>query len=141
MKKCLPVLCLLLIAGFSYAQSSKSIMISAGLDLVKTDIDGPFKKAQFGIEANYFVVRHFAVGAGAEIWTEYKTNSFVMSMRWYPVDNLFIRLRSLTGANNAALGVGYAFPLNDHWKLDGMGDFYFNSSEFALRAGISYVIK
>jgi hypothetical protein len=86
------------------------------------------------------VVRHFAVGAGAELWTD-KPNSFMMSMRWYPVDNLFARFRGLTGANDVALGVGYAFPLSDHWKLDGTGDFYFRYEQFALRAGISYVIK
>jgi hypothetical protein len=125
--------------GNLFAQSSNSIMISAGADVIKTDIDEPFKKAQIGLEANYFVVRHFAVGAGAEFWTD-RTNSFVMSMRWYPVDNLFVRLRTLTGANVVAVGVGYAFPLSDHWKLDGIGDFYFNNPQFALRAGISYVI-
>jgi len=115
-------------------------MLSAGADVIKTDIDKPFEKAQMGIEANYFVVRHFAVGAGGEFWTD-RANSFVMSMRWYPVDNLFFRLRGLTGANDVAVGLGYAFPLSDHWKLDGIGDFYFRSTQFALRAGISYVIR
>jgi hypothetical protein len=128
------------IAGSTFAQSSNSIMISAAADIFKTDIDEPFKKAQFGFEANYFVVRHFAVGGGAELWTD-KPNSFMMSMRWYPTDNLFVRLRGLTGANDVTVGVGYALSLSSHWKLDGMGDIYIRDREFALRAGISYVIK
>ena len=131
---------LISVCGNLLAQSSNSVMISVGADVIRTDIDSPFKKAQIGMEAHYFVVRHFAVGAGAEIWTD-KPNSFVMSMRWYPVDKLFVRVRGLTGANDVALGVGYALPLSDHWKLDGIGDFYFRSTQFALRAGISYVIQ
>lgn len=135
----LALLCFLCLSDL-LAQSSNSIMISAGADVIKTDIDKPFEKAQIGIEANYFVVRHFAVGAGAELWTD-RPNSFMMSMRWYPADNLFVRLRGLTGANDVAVGFGYTLPLSDHWKLDGIGDFYFRSTEFALRAGISYVIR
>jgi hypothetical protein len=122
------------------AQSSNSIMISAGADIIKTDIDEVFQKAQLGFEAHYFVVRHFAVGAGAEIWTE-KPHSFVMSMRWYTNDKIFVRLRGLTGANDAALGIGYAFPLSERFKIEGIGDFYFRASDFALRGGISYIIN
>jgi hypothetical protein len=124
---------------FINAQSSNDIMVSGGFDLIKTDYDEAFGKAQLGFEANYFVVRHFSVGAGAEIWGKQK-NSFVMGMRWYANDNIFVRFRGLIGANDVAIGAGYSKAINKDWRLDGMGDFYVDAGEFGLRLGVSYII-
>jgi len=124
----------------SLAQSTHDILVGGGLDLIKTDNNKLFNKAQVGFEANYFVDRRFAVGAGAEIWTARK-NSFVMGARWYANDNIFVRFRGLIGANDAALGMGYAKALKEDWRLEVMGDYYFSAVQFGLRAGVSYVIR
>ena len=111
-----------------------------GLTLSKTDNPGVFEKAQLGFEGNYFVVRHFAVGIGAEIWTEQKS-SFTMGARWYANENIFVRFRGLIGANDAAIGAGYAKALTEYLRLEGTGDFYVDATEFGIRIGLSYVIK
>ncbi len=126
-------------AHFIIAQSSNDIMVSGGFDLVKTDYNEAFGKAQIGFEANYFVVRHFSVGAGVDIWSKQK-DSFIMGMRWYANDNIFVRFRGLIGANDAAIGAGYSKAINKDWRVDGMGDFYVDAGEFGLRLGVSYII-
>jgi hypothetical protein len=140
MKTIFALAILVLISLNSPAQSSNDFMISSGLDLIKTDFHNPFEKAQIGLEANYFVVRNFSAGAGVEIWTDQKS-SFVMGARWYPMDNVFVRFRGLIGANDAAIGAGWAKPLNDNWRFEAMGDFFFGQTEFSVRAGVSYIIK
>ncbi|MBL7876952.1 MAG: hypothetical protein JNL53_14890 [Cyclobacteriaceae bacterium] len=129
-----------IICAVAQAQSNNDLMISGGLDLIKTDFNSAFKKAQLGLEANYFVVRHFSAGAGVDIWTDQKT-SFVMGARWYPVDFAFVRFRGLIGANDASLGAGWAKPFHENWRFEAMGDFFFSDAEFAIRAGVSYIIK
>ena len=121
------------------AQSTHDFIVSAGQDLIKTDIDKPFDKAQFGIEGNYFVVRHFAVGAGVELWTA-NPNSFVMGMRWYADDHFFGRLRGLIGANDVSVGAGWSKPFMTNWRFEALADFYFHG-DFGLRAGVAYIIR
>jgi hypothetical protein len=130
-----------LISSFQFinAQSSNDIMVSGGFDLIKTDYNEAFGKAQIGFEANYFVIRHFSVGAGVDIWGKQR-NSFVMGMRWYANDNIFVRFRGLIGANDAAIGAGYSKAINKDWRVDGIGDFYVDAGEFGLRLGVSYII-
>jgi len=140
LKKSLLTLLVCSLAMISRAQSTHDVMVGGGMDLIKTDINTLFKKAQFGVEANYFVVRHFAVGAGAEIWTTNQKNSFMMGMRWYANDHVFLRFRGLIGANDAALGLGYAKPLNQNVLFESMGDFYFKGS-FGLRFGLSFILR
>ena len=123
------------------AQSTKDILIGGSFDLVKTDNIKLFNKAQLGIEAHYFVVRQFAVGAGAEIWTTGQSSSFTMGARWYPTDKFFVRFRGLIGANDATAGVGWSQPFKDKFRIEAMGDFFIGSTEIALRVGASYVIK
>lgn len=122
------------------AQSTSDIMIGGGVDFIKTDNPGVFEKSQIGFEVNYFVVRHFAVGLGAEIWSNQK-NSFAMGARWYANENVFLKFKGLIGANDVALGAGYAKALTQYLRLEGMGDFYVNSTEFGIRIGLAYVIK
>jgi len=122
------------------AQSTGDFMFSGGFDLLKTDYDKAFNKAQLGLEANYFLVRHVSLGAGVDIWTDQET-SFVMGVRWYPADPFFVRFRGLIGANDAAIGGGWAKAINENWRVEAMGDFYFNGGEFGIRAGVSYVLK
>lgn len=115
-------------------------MVSTGLDVLKTNYEKAFNKAQLGIEGHYFLVRQVALGAGVEVWTDRQT-SFVMGARWYPAESLFVRFRGLIGANDAAIGGGWAKAINDNWRVEAMGDFYFNGGEFGIRAGVSYVLK
>jgi hypothetical protein len=124
----------------SFAQSNNDIMIGGSLDLIKTDYSSFLDKAQIGLEANYFVVRHFAASGGVELWTKDKS-SFMMGMRWYPVDHVFVRFRGLIGANDVSIGGGWVKPINDSWRFEAIGDFYVAETEFAIRAGMSYVIK
>ncbi len=131
---------LVITAQIAYAQSTQDILVSGAMDVVKTDIQKPVNKAQIGLEANYFIQRHFAMGVGLEIWTQQK-NSFVMGARWYAKEDIFIRFRGLIGVNDASLGVGWSKALNETWRLETIGDFYFNSPQFALRIGASYIIK
>lgn len=98
------------------AQSTSDIMLGGGLDLIKTDNSGLFEKVQVGVELNYFVARHFAVGIGSEIWSENR-NSFTMGARWYANDNIFVRFRGLIGANDVAIGAGYAKALTQYLAL------------------------
>lgn len=140
MKKTALIFSSLLLSFFCYSQSSNSILIGGGFDFIKTDNTGLLEKMQLGLEGHYFVVRHFAVGAGTEIWTD-KRSSFMMGMRYYLMDNVFVRFRGLIGANDASLGAGWAKPLNDKLRFEAMGDFYFADPQFGVRAGVSYVLK
>ncbi|HNP94791.1 MAG TPA: hypothetical protein PKJ63_04155 [Cyclobacteriaceae bacterium] len=140
MKRLILITVLSFITVVAFCQSTNDIMVGGGLDIIKTDNPGVFERAQVGLEANYFVVRHFAVGLGAEIWTDQKS-SFMMGARWYANDNVFVRFRGLIGANDASLGAGYAKPLTEYLRIEGMGDFYFASTEFGIRVGLNYVIK
>src|SRR5688572_32592240 len=72
---------LILVSIQTFSQSTKDILVGASFDLIKTDISRVFNKAQFGIEGHYFIVRHFAVGAGAELWTTGQSSSFMMGAR------------------------------------------------------------
>ena len=86
------------------------------------------------------MVRHFTASAGVELWTKEKS-SFMMGMRWYPYDHVFVRFRGLIGTNDVSLGGGWVKPINDLWNFEALGDFYVADTEFAIRAGLSYVIK
>jgi hypothetical protein len=122
------------------AQSTNDFLISGGFDFIKTDINKVFDKAQVGLEVNYFLQRKFAVGAGGEFWTR-GANSFVLGARYYPKENIFVRVRGLIGGNNLALGAGYSKPIHKYWRLEAMGDVYLAHPDFALRGGVSYIIN
>ncbi len=127
------------IVSMGIAQSTHDVLVAGGFDLIKTDNREAFKKAQFGFDANYFVVRYFAVGLGTELWTTNQKSSFVMGMRWYANDHVFLRLRGLIGANDATLGLGYAKPITNSLLAESMGDFYFTGN-FGLRFGLAYIL-
>ncbi len=121
------------------AQSSNDLMITGGLDLIKTDNVKLFDKAQIGFELHYFVTRKFTTSAGMEIWT-FQDESFVFGSRWYIHDNFFARGRALIGENDFSLGIGGVIPAQNNFRIEFMGDYYFRR-EFALRAGIAYIIR
>ena len=128
----------LLSAPTAYSQRTTDIMVGGGFDLFKTDNRELFDKGQVNLEANYFVARHFAVGAGVELWTA-NPNSFVMGMRWYADDHFFGRLRGLIGANDVSVGAGWSKPIMTNWRFEALADFYFHG-DFGLRAGVAYIL-
>lgn len=140
MKKLFCIAVLGLFSSVAFSQSTHDFMIGGAFDVIKTDNNGVFNKSQIGLEANYFIIRHFAVGAGAEIWAKQK-DSFVMGMRWYFNDHVFTRFRALVGANDASLGLGYAYPLKPKIRLEAMGDYYFSGKALGIRGGISFILK
>ena len=138
MKK-LFVLPLLFAAYLASAQIAKDMIVGGSFDVIKTDNDKFLDKAQFGGELNYFFTRHFTGTTGFEIWTG-DDMSFIVGGRWYPVEEAFIRARGLIGENDFSLGGGWTKPLNENWKFEAIGDFYFEG-EFAIRIGAAYVIR
>jgi hypothetical protein len=124
-----------------HAQSTRDIMVGGAFDVLKTDNHSLLNKAQLGFEGNYFIQRRIALGVGAEIWTNNQKSSFVLGTRLYANDNVFFRVRGLVGANDISMGLGYSKPLDKNLRLEGMGDYYFSGSAFALRIGLGYVLK
>lgn len=139
MKQILLLIAAVLLSVNLHAQVAK-VILGAHLDLIKSNNDGYFEKAQTGIELNYFLSRKFTVAGGAEYWTGDDQFSFVIGARWYPIEEAFIRVRGLFGADDVAIGGGWAKPLNENWRLEAMGDVYIEG-HIAIRAGVSYIIR
>ena len=116
-------------------------MLGGGFDVLKTDNHTLLNKAQLGFEGHYFVDRRFAVGIGSEFWTTNQKSSFMMGARWYANDHVFVRFRGLIGDNDVSLGIGYAKPIDKNFRLEGLGDYYFNGAAFALRFGVGYILR
>lgn len=132
----------LLFTGLSaqgFSQIANDFMVGGGFDLIKTDNSGVFEKFQTGVEFNYFLHRRFTGTAGFELWTD-QDLSFVLGGRWYPIDNLFVRLRALIGENDLSTGAGWSQPISESWRVEAMGDFYFEGT-FGMRVGIAYLIR
>lgn len=143
MKKRFLSLVLILITSTAFSQIAKDFMIGANLDLIRSDQDGYFEKAQASAELNYFLTRKFTATGGVEYWTEHQQVSLVMGGRWFPVKEAFLRLRGLVGANDIAIGGGWSKPLKPgrNWYFESMADVYTVHGYVAIRAGVVYVIK
>ena len=120
-------------------------LVSFGVDAYKTDNRDPFEfvdKAQFGVELNYFLIRQLSLTAGLEYWTAPERVSVIPGMRLYPIDPVFVRFRPLiSGEVDYAAGVGYARKITDEWRVEVMGDHYFERGTAALRVGVGYRLK
>lgn len=135
--------CLVIFSSlFAISSTQAQYLINFGIDAYKTDNHDPFEvadKAQFGAELNYFLIRQLALTAGVEYWTRQKRLSVIPGMRLYPIDPVFIRFRPLiSGEVDFAAGVGYARRLTDTWRLEVIGDYYFENNRAALRVGVGY---
>ncbi len=141
MKKLLLITLLLITLHTLDAQAQ--LLFTAQVDAYKTDNRDPFKfvdKAQFGVEANYFLYDQLAVTAGLEVWTE--SVRFMPGMRFYPIDPIFLRFRPLLGKEvDYAFGVGYARKITNNWRVEAMTDYYFERSNLALRFGVGYSLN
>lgn len=114
-------------------------MVGGGFDLIKTDNDGFFNKAQLGTEVNYFLARKFTGTAGIDVWTGDKV-SFVIGGRLYPAEHFFARVRGLIGVNDLSMGAGWSKPITENLRFEAIGDFYFKL-DFSVRVGVAYVIR
>ncbi len=124
---------------FSFAQIAKDFLVGGSFDVIKTDNDGFVRKAQVGIEGNYFFTRNFTASAGFDFWTRDHV-SLVLGARWYPIENVFVRARGLIGENDVSIGGGWSKPINENLHFEAMGDFYFKV-DFAIRVGVVYVMR
>ena len=122
-----------------FGQIAHDVLVGAHADLMKTDHDELLRKAQFGVEGNYFITRDFTATAGFDIWTADEF-SFIIGARWFPIEDAFVRARGYIGQNDLSLGAGWTKPLSSDFKLEAIGDFYF-SLDFAVRVGVVYVIR
>jgi hypothetical protein len=121
------------------AQSAKDFIVGTQVDLIKSDNDGQFEKAQVGVEFNYFVTKEFTGTAGVEIWTRDQTSA-VIGARWYPMPDAFIRLRGLIGEDDVCIGGGWAKPFSETWRIESIADFYFEGN-FSIRVGLAYLFR
>jgi hypothetical protein len=123
-----------------FSQFNKGLLMGTHMDLIKSNHDGYFEKAQIGLEANYFLSEHFTATGGLEFWTR-EGASAVMGTRWYPVPDAYIRLRGMIGNNNdVSIGGGWAKPISETIRLESMADFYFEG-DFSIRAGFAFMLK
>lgn len=120
------------------AQRAQRLMFNIQGDLIKSDNDGFFEKAQGGVEGCYYFSRKIAATGGAEWWTGSNALFPVLGMRLCPIDEAFVRLRGLWG-KDLSIGGGFARPLSENTRIEAIADFYLQG-EIAIRAGISYGI-
>ncbi len=123
----------------SSGQNAHDMMVGLQTDFVKTDNINLFQKAQFGAEFHYIASSAITASAGMEIWTDDEF-SFTIGARWYPAEHAFLKMKALIGENDLVLGGGWVIPMNEHFRFEATGDFYFKV-DFAIRAGIVYVIR
>jgi hypothetical protein len=138
MKVTLVLVSLFFLSFYSSAQTAKDFLIGMNLDLIKSDNDGYFEKAQFGVEVNYFISRKLTATTGIEVWTR-DGASAVIGARWFPVKDAYIRARGLIGVNDFSVGGGWGKPMTEKLRFESMADFYF-AGDFCIRAGFAYRI-
>lgn len=90
----------------------------------------------FGVEGQYFVANSFALTGGLEFIEKDLGGSF--GLRYYPINPVFLRLRGILSADSdLGLGMGYAIPLGNQWRLETMADYFAVTSNFAFRVGFA----
>jgi len=130
----------LLLAFNAQAQSEGELLLGAGMDALKTDNDGIAGKVQLGLEANYFFVSGISGTVGVELWSE-GSESLVLGARYYPNKFFITRVRGLIGANDLSVGAGLTKNIRKNIRVEGLADFYFDTTDIAFRAGIVYVLR
>lgn len=130
---------LLLGSNICFSQSKNDILIGVQLDLIKTNNSGYFQRSQTGAEGNYFFHKQFSATGGIEYWSENKQLSLVTGVRWYPIEDAFIRFRGLLGANDFAIGGGWSMPVREKIRFEALSDFYF-AGHITIRAGFTYTL-
>ncbi|MDN3689737.1 hypothetical protein [Cyclobacterium jeungdonense] len=122
-------------------QAGGSFLISAGLDLVRSDLNQVMERAQFGAEVNYFYLHHLSFSGGYE-YNLTRPNQVTGGIRWYPLEPVFIRARALIG-NKADIGVGlgYTYNFTYRMRLESMVDYYVQEKALGARVAIAVLIN
>jgi len=120
------------------SQQAQKITVAFHSDLIKSDNDGFFEKVQGGLEGSYYFSRKFAATGGVEWWSDEGKIFVLPGMRFYPTEEAFVRIRGLLG-KDLSLGAGFAKPLSENFRIEAMGDLYFEG-HITIRAGIAYGI-
>jgi hypothetical protein len=136
-KKALFLLVVMVWCGNGFAQKKQDLLIGIQADLIKTNNSGYFQRYQVGSEGNYFFHNRFSMTGGVEYWTESRQLSLVTGARWYPVEEAFVRVRALLGANDFAIGGGWSRPVTERVRFEALSDFYF-AGHITIRAGFTY---
>jgi hypothetical protein len=139
MKRCAWLILLVAHGFLSNAQSEGDVLVGINVDLIKSDYDGYFQKTQVGLEGNYFFSQKFTATAGVEVWTR-EGVSAVIGLRWFPINDAYIRARALIGQNDLSIGGGWSKPMTEELRFESMADFYFNGT-FCIRAGLAFLIR
>ena len=137
---------LLLLFAFVYSsglaqQAAGSYLLSAGLDLARTDAPGVIRRYQMAGELNYFHLHSLSFSGGYE-FNYNRPNHVTLGSRVYPIEPAFIRVRGLLGRNSdIAFGAGYSHNFSYRFRLEGMVDYYAVSNVAGLRVGIGFLIN
>lgn len=91
---------------------------------------------QAGLEANYDVSKRVALTAGIEVWGPREGVGLVGGVRYYPLQNIFVRARAIGLINQTAIGAGWKKSIGNSWNLEFMADYYLGES-VAARVGLS----
>lgn len=122
-------------------QAAGSYLLSAGIDLAKTDAPGVIRRYQMAGELNYFHLHSLSFSGGYEFNYD-RSNHVTLGSRFYPIEPAFIRVRGLLGKNSdLAFGAGYSHNLSYRFRLEGMVDYYAISNVAGLRVGIGFLIN
>lgn len=146
MKKSALILFLLLILSVGVNQTKAqqaggSFLFSAGLDLVRSDLDQVLERAQFGAEVNYFYLHHLSFSGGYE-YNIKRPNQITGGVRFYPLEPVFIRARALIGNEaDMSFGLGYTYNFTYRMRLESMVDYYLHESALGARVAIAVLIN
>jgi len=122
-------------------QAGGSFLVSAGLDVVRTDLYKVLERAQFGGEINYFYLHHLSFSGGYEYNINHP-NQVTAGLRYYPLEPVFLRARALLGNDaDLAMGAGYTYNLNYRLRLEGMTDYYLQREALGIRVGLAILIN
>ncbi len=122
-------------------QAAGSYLLSAGLDLARTDAPGVIRRYQMAGELNYFHLHSLSFSGGYE-FNYNRPNHVTLGSRFYPIEPAFIRVRGLLGRNSdIAFGAGYSHNFSYRFRLEGMVDYYAVSNVAGLRVGIGFLIN
>lgn len=116
-------------------------MTGIAFDAIKTDFeDRVGNKLQAGVEVNYFIEEIYSVTLGAEVWTgDERQISGVAGIRFYPLGNIFVRIRGLVGADQLTAGAGFQKVFSQQWAAEGMIDYY-TEGKIAARFGLAFLL-
>jgi|TARA_R110002096_G_scaffold118945_3_gene257566 hypothetical protein len=122
-------------------QAGGSFLVSAGMDLIRTDLYKILERAQFGAEVNYFYRHQLSFSGGYEYNINHP-NQVTAGLRYYPLEPIFLRARALLGNGaDLGLGAGYTYNLSYRFRVEGITDYYVQRQALGIRVGLAVLIN